>query len=126
MRENSLQNINNNINDINNKIYLDETQIEIAIKKTRTIHNSYSFIAITIFLIANTAVYSTLTGIPFYQYEKNYLCRAENSAIFNIKCTKKQICNNNAELGVDYIIDEENTVDLKSLITEFKLKCNDK
>ena len=101
-------------------------QIETALKKTRTFHNFYYFIVITIFLISNTAVYSTLTGIPFYQYEKKYLCKAENSEKFNIECSKKFICNDNVELGVDYIVDEENTVELKSIISEFKLKCNDK
>jgi MFS family permease len=125
MKENTEEIINNN-DDIYNNIHLNEKQIETALKKTRTIHNSYCFIAITIFLIANTAVYSTLTGIPFYQYEKKYLCKAENSEIFNVECSKKFICNDNVELGVDYIVDEENTVELKSIISEFKLKCNDK
>ena len=125
MKENTEEIINNN-DDIYNNIHLNEKQIETALKKTRTIHNSYCFIAITIFLISNTAVYSTLTGIPFYQYEKKYLCKAENSEIFNVECSKKFICNDNVELGVDYIVDEENSVELKSLISEFKLKCNDK
>ena len=102
--------------------HLSPKQIETAISTSRKNHCTYSILMITLFFLANTSSYISLTSIPIFYYEPQYLC-SDQFGSFTKQCSKSFICNDTHIRGYDYI-DSPNNEDLRSFITGLNIYCN--
>ena len=77
---------------------------------------------IILFFLANTSSYISLTSIPIFYYEPQYLC-ADQTGAFTKTCSKSFICNDTHIRGYDYI-DSPTNEDLRSFITGLNIYCH--
>lgn len=100
-------------------------KLEEALASSRKNSSLYLIIVSLIFIFANIASLTPITGIPIFFYKHRYLCKKSiNSKNFNIVCSRKFVCSNKSKYGVDYILDEKYNVNLISFITSYDIYCS--
>ena len=100
-------------------------KLEEGMASLRRNSSLYLTIVSIIFIFTNIAALTPLTGIPVFFYKHKYLCKkSSSSSNFNIVCSSKFICSNNKKLGIDYIFDPKNDINLKSFITSYDIYCS--
>ena len=99
--------------------------LEEGMISSRRNSSLYLIVVSIIFIFANIAAITPLTGIPIFFYNHKYLCKESNSLKqFNIRCSRNFVCSNNNKLNIDYILDRKNNVNLNSFITSFDIYCS--
>ena len=100
-------------------------KLEEALASSRKNSSLYLIIVSLIFIFANIASLTPITGIPIFFYKHRYLCKKSiNSKNFNMVCSRQFVCSNKSKYGVDYILDEKYNVNLISFITSYDIYCS--
>ena len=100
-------------------------KLEEGLESSRKNSSLYLILVSLIFIFVNIGALTPLTGIPVLFYKNKYLCKKDPlSKVFNIKCSHNFICSNKNRLGIDYIYDKKNNINLKSFITSYDIYCS--
>ena len=100
-------------------------KLEEAMASSRKNSSLYLIIVSLIFIFANIASLTPITGIPIFFYKHRYLCKKSiNSKNFNMVCSRQFVCSNKSKYGIDYILDEKYNVNLISFITSYDIYCS--
>ena len=106
------------------KIKISDEQIESAIQTTQKNRYLYTLLLVSILFIQGLGGFTSISAIPLYFYETRYLCK--EGQIFKDNCEKKFICSSSTHLNIDYILDNNNIINLTSFINRYELFCNNR
>ena len=98
--------------------------LEEAMSSSRRNSSLYLIIVTLIFIFANIAALTPITGIPVLFYKHRYLCKKSPNSNFNIICSRKFVCSNKSKYGVDFILDKKYDANIISFITSYDIYCS--
>ena len=100
-------------------------KLEEGMECSRKNKSLYLIIVTIIFIFANLAAQTPLTGIPVFFYKHRYLCKkSPSSNNFNVVCKRAFVCSNTNKLGIDYILDPKYDIRFNSFITSYDIYCS--
>ena len=106
------------------KIQISQNQIETALQATQKNRYTYTIIFLSILFIQGLGGFSSLSAIPLYFYETQYLCKEGN--IFSSNCERNFLCSKSTIFNRDYKLDTNNLISLNSFISRYDIFCNNK
>ena len=106
------------------KIQISQNQIETALQTTQKNRFTYTIIFLSILFLQGLGGFSSVSAIPLYFYETQYLCKEGN--IFSSNCERNFLCSKSTIFNRDYKLDTNNLISLTSFISRYDIFCNNK